>query len=75
VGQYLVVNGVHAGLYRFNAAYHRREAAFYQGVDCNTLLIALFPPGFLDPRDGPIRIYQLDAAPEGLRLFVFAAGR
>ena len=64
--QYLVVNGRDPGLYRFNAAYHPREAAFYLDVDCHARLIAAFSRTFLEQlRYGPpIRIYQLDEPPE-----------
>jgi hypothetical protein len=65
--QYLVVNSLHAGLFRFDAAHHPREAAFYQDVACRTRLVALFPRGALNVRDGwPIRIYQLDEQPKNV---------
>jgi 4-amino-4-deoxy-L-arabinose transferase-like glycosyltransferase len=62
--QYLVINSLRAGLYRFDATHHPREAAFYGDVACHTRLVALLPRGALQLRDGwPIRIYQLDKPP------------
>ena len=62
--QYLVVNALHAGLYRLDAARRPREAAFYQDVACHTRLIASFDRPTQQLRDGwPIRIYQLDEPP------------
>jgi 4-amino-4-deoxy-L-arabinose transferase-like glycosyltransferase len=65
--RYLLVNAFRAGIYRFDATRHPREAAFYQDVACNTRLIARFPRGTLHLRDGwPLRIYQLDQPPREL---------
>jgi hypothetical protein len=65
--QYLVVNGLHAGLSLLDAARRPREAAFYRDVACNTRLIASVDRAAQQLRKGwPIRIYRLDEPPRNV---------